>query len=82
MMMMNYAMLPRESANICDVMLVVLQQSVSAMDRLGVCKYDDGGIYHTWVGIIEVPLGANVIPKRAALEYFLNVPLCILLTFL
>ena len=33
-----------------------------------------------WVGIIEVPLGANVIPKGTALEYSVNIPLSILRT--
>ena len=34
-----------------------------------------------WVGIIEVPLGANVIPKWMALEYSVNISLYILHTF-
>ena len=32
------------------------------------------------VGIIEVPLGANVIPKGTALGYSVNISLCILHT--
>ena len=39
------AMLPRGSANICGVVLIVLHQSVSTMNRLGVCKYNDDDLY-------------------------------------
>ena len=33
------------------------------------------------VGTVEVPLGANLIPKGTALEYSAVIPLCILLAF-
>ena len=71
----HIAMLPRGSTNICDVVLIVPHQSVSTMGRLGVCKFTHAA---NWVGTIEVPLGANVIPKGAALEYSANISLCIL----
>ena len=39
-------------------------------------------IYATnWVGSIELPLGATVIPKWLVLEYSVNISLCILYTF-
>ena len=73
-------MLPRGSVNICVVVLIVLHQSVSALSRLGVCNYDDDDLYDTCrqleVGVIEVPLGVNVIPKGTALESFCSSCAC------
>ena len=60
---------PWSCAHICDFVLIVPHQPVSTtIGRLGVYKYDDDDVYYTcrhWVGTgtIEVPVGANVIPK-------------------
>ena len=49
------------------------------MNRLGVCTYMMMVIYMihaaNWVDLIEVSLGANVIPKGTALEYPVIIPM-------
>ena len=54
-------------------MLWEVRHSVSTTSRLDVCNCSDDDLYDTCrqleVGVIEVPLGVNVIPKGTALGY-------------